>query len=80
MFGLYTLSIDPANPQYLFEKSPSDKHKMAWADLVRIERGKRYIYIFVDLSTALVVPLETMKKGDLRQFADQVEIMLTRFG
>jgi hypothetical protein len=80
MFGTYTLTIDPANPQYLFEKSPSGKHKMAWSDLVRIERSKGYIFIFVDLSTALVIPLETMKKGDLKQFANQVETMLERFG
>lgn len=80
MFGTYTLSIDPANPQYLFEKSPSGKHKMAWSELVRIERGKRYVFIFVDLSTALVIPLETVKKGDLKQFSDQVESMLERFG
>ncbi|MDD5112504.1 MAG: YcxB family protein [Methylobacter sp.] len=80
MFGTYTLSIDPANPQYLFEKSPSGKHKMAWADLVRVERGRRYIFIYVDLHTALVIPLETMKKGDLKQFANQVETMIERFG
>jgi len=80
MFGTYTLGIDPANPKYLFEKSPSGKHKMAWSDLVRIERGKKYVFIYVDLSTALVIPLETMKKGDLKEFANQVETMLERFG
>lgn len=78
MFGTYTLSIDPANPKYLLEKSPSGKHKMAWEDLVRVEYGKRYVYIYVDLNTALVIPVETVKKGNLEQFAEQVEKMIER--
>lgn len=78
MFGTYTLSIDPANPKYLQEKSPSGKHKMAWEDLVRVEYGKRYVYIYVDLNTALVIPVETVKKGNLEQFAEQVEKMIER--
>ena len=76
MFGTYTLTIDPANPQYLFEKSPSGKHKMAWEDLVRVEYGKRYVYIYISLNTALVIPVETVKKGNLEQFAAQAEKMI----
>jgi hypothetical protein len=79
MFGTYTLSIDPANPNFLHEKSPSGKHKMAWGDLVRVEYGKRYVYIYVDLTTALVIPVETVKKGNLEQFAEQTEKMIDRF-
>jgi hypothetical protein len=79
MFGTYTLSIDPANPNYLLEKSPSGKHKMAWGDLVRVEYGKRYVYIYINLSTALVIPVETVKKGNLEQFAEQAEKMIERF-
>ncbi|MBL6986061.1 MAG: YcxB family protein [Methylobacter sp.] len=79
MFGTYTLTIDPANPNYLQEKSPSGKHKMAWGDLVRVEYGKRYVYIYINLSTALVIPVETVKKGNLEQFAEQAEKMIERF-
>lgn len=79
MFGTYILSIDPANPNYLLEKSPSGKHKMAWSELVRVEYGKRYVYIYINLSTALVIPVETVKKGDLEQFAEQAEKMIERF-
>ncbi|MFA6052964.1 MAG: YcxB family protein [Methylobacter sp.] len=78
MFGTYTLSIDPADPKYLLEKSPSGKHKMAWGDLVRVEYGKRYVYIYINLSTALVIPVETVKKGNLEQFAEQAEKMIER--
>ncbi|MCX7101977.1 MAG: YcxB family protein [Methylobacter sp.] len=79
MFGTYTLSIDPSNPNYLLEKSPSGKNKMAWGDLVRVEYGKRYVYIYINLNTALVIPVETVKKGDLEQFAEQADKMIERF-
>ncbi|TRX03555.1 YcxB family protein [Candidatus Methylobacter oryzae] len=78
MFGTYTLTIDPANPNYLLEKSPSGKHKMAWSDLVRVEYGKRYVYIFINLNTALVIPVDTVKKGNLEQFAEQADKMIER--
>jgi hypothetical protein len=79
MFGLYTLTIDPANPTFLQEKSPSGKHKMAWSDMVRLEYGKRYVYIYLDLTTALVIPVETVKKGNLEKFSEQVEKMIERY-
>ncbi len=79
MFVTYTLSIDPSNPNYLLEKSPSGKNKMAWGDLVRVEYGKRYVYIYINLNTALVIPVETVKKGDLEQFAEQADKMIERF-
>lgn len=78
MFGTYTLSIDPSNPNYLLEKSPSGKNKMAWSDLVRVEYGKRYVYIYIDLSTALVIPVDKISKGNLEQFAEQTEKMIDR--
>lgn len=78
MFGTYTLTIDPAQAQYLLEKSPSGKHKMLWSDLVRVEHSKHYVYIYISLSTALVIPHETIKKGDLKAFAKQAEQMIDR--
>jgi hypothetical protein len=78
MFGLYTLTIDPANPKFLLEKSPSGKNKMAFEDLVRVEYGKRYVYIFITLDTALVIPVDAVKSGDLEKFAEQVDQMIQR--
>ncbi len=78
MFGMYTLTIDPAQPQHLLEKSPSGKHKMLWSDLVRVEYSKHYVYIYISLATALVIPLETVKKGDVKAFAKQAEQMIER--
>lgn len=79
MFGIYKLTIDPANPSFLFENSPSGKNKMSWSELVRVEYGKRYVYIFITLDTALVIPVDRVKKGDLEKFAEQAEKMIERY-
>ncbi len=79
LFGTYQLSIDPADPTHLLEKSPSGKHKMPWAELVRVEYGKRYVYIYIDLTTALVIPVDKVKKGNLEAFAEQAEKMIERY-
>jgi hypothetical protein len=75
MFGQYQLSIEQ---HYLVENSPTGKHKMAWKDLVRVEYGNKYVYIYIDLDTALIIPVETMKTGDLEKFAEQAEGMIER--
>lgn len=80
MFGTYVLTIDPANPNFLHEKSPSGKNKMAWSELVRVDYAKGYVYIYIDLGTALVIPEATLKKGDLQAFAKQVEKMIELHG
>ncbi len=77
MFGEYKLRIEQ---DYLAEKSPSGKHQMPWEDLVRVEYIKDYVHIFIDLDTALIIPVETVSKGDLEQFAEQVEDMIERLG
>lgn len=79
MFGIYVLTIDPANPNFLHEKSPSGKNKMAWSELIRVDYAKGYVYIYLDLSTALVIPEATVKRGDLQAFVKQVEKMIERF-
>jgi hypothetical protein len=80
MFGTYVLKIDPENPNYLLEKSPSGNNKMAWSELIRVDYAKGYVYIYFDLSTALVIPEATLKKGDLAAFAKQVEKMIEMHG
>lgn len=73
MFGTYHLTIDK---DFLHEKNPSGKHKTPWSDVVRVEYVKGYVFIFVDLHTALVIPTDTIKSGNLEAFAEQVEKMI----
>jgi hypothetical protein len=75
MFGHYQLSIEQ---HYLVVTSPSGKEKMAWKDLVRVEYGDKYVYIYIDLDSALVIPVETMKSGNLEKFAEQAEGLIER--
>ncbi|MGR9053189.1 MAG: YcxB family protein [Gammaproteobacteria bacterium] len=49
--------------------------------MVRVEReGKRYVYIYISLNTALVIPVDAVKKGNLDEFAAQAEKMIERLG
>ncbi len=75
MFGIHTLKIEP---EFLQEKSPGGKHKTPWNEMLRVERHKDYVYIFVAIDAAIVIPRETVKKGDLKAFAKQVEGMIER--
>ncbi len=75
MFGVHTLKIEP---EFLQEKSPGGKHKTPWNEMLRVERHKDYVYIYVAIDAAIVIPRETVKKGDLKAFAKQVEGMIER--
>ena len=75
MFGIHSLKIEP---EYLLEKSPGGKHKTPWAEMLRVERHKEYVYIYVDIDAAIVIPRATVKSGDLKAFAKQVEGLIER--
>ncbi len=77
LFGIHVLTIEP---EFLQEKSPGGKHKTAWREMLRVERHKEYVFIYVDIDAAIVIPRETVKKGDLKAFAKQVEGMIERLG
>lgn len=75
MFGIHQLKIDT---EHLFERSPGGKHRTPWGDLLRVERHKDYVYIYVAIDAAIVIPRATVKSGDLKGFVKQVETMIDR--
>ena len=75
MFGIHTLKIEQ---DYLAEKSPGGKHKSYWKDMVRVDYVDKYVHIYLDLDSAIVIPVETIKSGDLEKFAEQAEKMIER--
>lgn len=75
MFGIHWLTIEP---EFLQERAPGGKHKTPWGEMLRVERHKDYVYIYVAIDAAIVIPRETVKKGDLKAFAKQVEGMIER--
>jgi hypothetical protein len=77
LFGIHSLSIEP---EFLQERAPGGKHKTLWKEMLRVEQHKDYVYIYVDVDAAIVIPRETVKKGDLKAFAKQIESMIDRLG
>ncbi len=77
MLGMHTLKIEP---EYLLEKSPGGKHKTPWGEMLRVERHKDYVYIYIDIDAAIVIPRETVKSGDLKAFVKQSESLIDRLG
>lgn len=77
MFGRHTLTIEQ---DHLAEKSPGGKHKTLWKDMLRVDYLEQYVHIFIDLNSAIVIPIDTIKKGNLEKFADQAEEMIERLG
>ena len=77
MFGVHTLKIEQ---DYLAEKSPGGKHKTYWKDMLRVDYVDKYVHIFIGLDSAIVIPVETIKSGNLEKFAEQAESMIERLG
>lgn len=75
LFGIHTLTIEQ---DYLAEKSPGGNHKTLWKDMLRVDYLEHYVHIFIDLDSAIVIPIDTIKKGSLEKFADQVASMIDR--
>lgn len=77
MYGIHTLTIEP---DHLHEKAPGGKYNTPWKDLLRVENHKNYVFIYVDIDAAIVIPRATVKKGDLKAFAKQVASIIERQG
>ncbi|XSG85301.1 MAG: YcxB family protein [Methylohalobius sp. ZOD2] len=54
-------------PQALVEIGEGEENRIPWRDIVRIEALKRYIFIYLDIDMALIVPRKTVQ-GDLKKF------------
>lgn len=76
ILGHYKLKIEP---KFMLEQSPSGENTMKWEELLRVEYGKRYVYIFIDIDTALIIPVDKVTSGDLQQFAEQADKLIDRY-
>ncbi|MDQ7089486.1 MAG: YcxB family protein [Methylococcales bacterium] len=64
--------------EHLLDKAPGGKHKFMWEDMVRVEYANKAVYIYSDLDSALIIPVETLKSGNVEKFAEQAEKMIER--
>lgn len=76
ILGHYNLKIEP---KFLAEQSPSGENEMPWAELLRVEYGKRYVYIYLEIATALIIPVDKITSGDLEKFAEQAGKLIDRY-
>ncbi len=76
IIGHYKLAIEP---KVLVEVSPSGENKMAWKELLRVEYGDKYVYIYIDIDTALVIPVRSVTSGDLEKFSEQADKLIDRY-
>jgi hypothetical protein len=70
ILGKYTLRSEPDE---LVEISHSGESRIQWKDLLRIEAGKGYAFIFVSVDSAVITPSSTVSSGNIREFFDDVE-------
>lgn len=75
LFGIHSLTIEH---EFLQERAPGGNHKTPWQELLRVEKHKDYVFIYVDINAAIVIPRATVRKGDLKAFAKQVEGIIDR--
>ncbi len=59
ILGRYTLRAEKDN---LVEISASGEEKLPWKKVLRIEKEKKYVFIYVSLNAALIIPIATVTK------------------
>lgn len=64
LIGKYKLRLEP---QALAEIRGKQETRIPWRDIVRIEAAKRYVFIYLDVDMALIIPRKTAK-GDIHKF------------
>jgi len=78
MFGEYRLFIDPKDPNFLQERSPSGKNKVEWKEMLRVEYEKKQVIFVLDTGVVLIIPVESVTKGNLEKFSEQVEMLIDK--
>ncbi|GAB6067942.1 hypothetical protein JCM13664_12610 [Methylothermus subterraneus] len=64
LIGKYKLRLEP---QALTEIRDKHETRIPWKDIVRIEASKHYVFIYLDVDKALIIPRKTTK-GDIHKF------------
>jgi hypothetical protein len=64
LVGKYKLRLEPHT---LTEIRGTQETRIPWRDILRIEVTKRYVFIYLDVDMALIIPRKTVK-GDIHKF------------
>ncbi len=76
--GRYTLRADKDS---LVEISASGEERLSWKKVLRIEKEKKYVFIYVSLNAALIIPIDTVAKGsNLGEFVRKADEYIEQAG
>jgi hypothetical protein len=72
--GDYSLKI---TPEGLMEVKPSGEELVEWASILRLEKSKKHVYLYMSENTAIIIPQSTVsEESDFTSFyAELVETM-----
>ena len=78
ILGRYTLK---AEKDSLVEVSATGESKRPWKKVLRVEVEKKYVFVFVSLDAALIIPRDTLDKGsNLHEFVKTVDERIEQAG
>ncbi|MFZ4703005.1 MAG: YcxB family protein [Candidatus Methylumidiphilus sp.] len=78
ILGRYALRVEKDN---LVEISANGESKLPWKKVLRIEVEKKYVFVFVSLDAALIIPRDTLDKGcNLHEFVKNVDERIEQAG
>jgi len=60
ILGRYKLVAEPGGLVEI--GADGETSKLAWKNVLRVEAEKKYVFVFVSLSTALIIPVDTVAK------------------
>jgi len=69
LMGHYKLRVEP---QVLACIRGKKEQSIPWREILRIEATKRYVFIYLDMDMAMIIPRKTVK-GDLHKFLEIVD-------
>jgi hypothetical protein len=79
ILGRYALR---AEPDGLVEiGAGGEANKLSWKKILRVEVEKKYVFVFISLSAALIIPRDTLAKGsNLHEFVKAVDERIEKEG
>lgn len=64
--GRHKLRLEP---QCLVEIHGKEENRIPWRDILRLEETKHYVFVYLDVDQALIIPRKSVK-GDLKKFIE----------
>lgn len=77
ILGRYKLRVEPKE---LVEINDKGETRLSWREILRVESEKKYTYVYVGESTALIIPRATVAQGNLHEFVKAADERIEQAG